>query len=100
MVSITGASVATLDVAACTRQGLLVCNTAGGAPGAPYATAELALGLLIAAARVIPAVDATMRDGGFQRGVLMGLSLCRQDARHHRSRSARGARGPLRRRTR
>jgi phosphoglycerate dehydrogenase-like enzyme len=51
MIGITGASVATLDVEACTRQGVLVCNTAGGAPGAPYATAELALGLLIAAAR-------------------------------------------------
>ena len=75
MVSITGAFVATLDVAACSRQGVLVCNTAGGAPGAPYATAELALGLLIAAARSIATGDATIRAGGFQRNVPVGVSL-------------------------
>jgi phosphoglycerate dehydrogenase-like enzyme len=75
MLSITGASVATLDVEACSRQGVLVCNTAGGAPAAPYATAELALGLLIAAARSIPVADAAIRNGGFQRGVPVGMSL-------------------------
>ena len=75
MISITGASVATLDVAACTDQGVLVCNTVGGGPGAPYATAELALGLLIAAARAIPTADAAMRAGGFQRGVPAGIGL-------------------------
>ncbi len=75
MISITGASVATLDVAACARQGVLVCNTAGGPSGAPYATAELALGLLIAAARSIPVADAAIRAGGFQRGVPVGVSL-------------------------
>ena len=52
-----------------------VCNTAGGGPGAPYATAELALGLLIAAARAIPIADRTMRAGGFQRGVPVGIGL-------------------------
>jgi len=78
MISITAASVATLDVAACTHKGIMVCNTAGGGPGAPYATAELALGLLMAAARAIPAADATMRAGGFQRGVPAGLSLARK----------------------
>ncbi len=75
MISITGASNASLDVAACTRQGVMVCNTAGGGPGAPYATAELALGLLIAAARAIPIADRTMRAGGFQRGVPVGVGL-------------------------
>ncbi len=75
MISITGASNASLDVAACTRQGILVCNTAGGAHAAPYATAELALGLLIAAARAIPTADAIMRAGGFQRGVPVGMGL-------------------------
>ena len=53
---------------------MTVCNTAGGG-GAPYATAELALGLMIAAARAIPAADRTMRAGGFQRGVPVGVSL-------------------------
>ena len=75
MIGITGAHVATLDLEACSRLGIVVCNTAGGGPGAPFATAELALGLLIAAARAIPAADATMRAGGFQRGVPVGLSL-------------------------
>ena len=75
MIGVTGANVATLDLAACSRQGVVVCNTAGGGPGAPFATAELALGLLIAAARAIPGADATMRAGGFQRGVPVGLSL-------------------------
>jgi len=75
MIGITGAHVATLDLAACARQGIVVCNTAGGGPGAPFATAELALGLLIAAARAIPAADANMRAGGFQRGVPVGVSL-------------------------
>lgn len=75
MIGITGASVATLDLAACARQGIVVCNTAGGGPGAPFATAELALGLMIAAARAIPVADAAMRAGGFQRGVPTGRSL-------------------------
>ena len=75
MIGITGAHVATLDLAACSRQGIVVSNTAGGGHGAPFATAELALGLLIAAARAIPAADATVRAGGFQRGVPVGLSL-------------------------
>jgi phosphoglycerate dehydrogenase-like enzyme len=75
MIGITGASVATLDLAACARQGIVVCNTAGGAHSAPYATAELALGLMIAAARSIPAADASIRAGGFQHGVPIGVSL-------------------------
>jgi phosphoglycerate dehydrogenase-like enzyme len=75
LISITGAAVATLDVAACSRRGILVCNTAGGGAAAPYATAELALGLLIAAARSIPVADATMRAGGFQGGVPIGAGL-------------------------
>jgi phosphoglycerate dehydrogenase-like enzyme len=75
MIGITGAMNAVLDVAACTRLGITVCNTTGGGPGAPYATAELALGLMIAAARAIPAADRTMRAGGFQHGVPVGMGL-------------------------
>jgi phosphoglycerate dehydrogenase-like enzyme len=74
MISITGGSNASLDVAACTRQGVAVCNTTGGG-GAPYATAELALGLMIAAARAIPTADRTMRAGGFQNSVPVGMGL-------------------------
>jgi phosphoglycerate dehydrogenase-like enzyme len=75
MIGITGVSNASLDVAACARRGVTVCNTIGGIGGAPYATAELALGLMIAAARSIPIADKTMRDGGFQRGVPVGHGL-------------------------
>ena len=75
MMSITGAHVATLDLAACAGQGIVVCNTAGGGYAAPYATAELALGLLIAAARSVPIADASIRAGGFQRGLPVGVSL-------------------------
>jgi phosphoglycerate dehydrogenase-like enzyme len=75
MIGITGAANRSLDVEACTRQGVTVCNTGGGGADAPYATAELALGLMIAAARAIPAADRAMRAGGFQRGVPVGVSL-------------------------
>jgi len=75
MIGITGAYNASLDVEACTRHGVTVCNTAGGGGGAPYAAAELALGLLISAARAIPAGDATIRAGGFQHGVPVGVGL-------------------------
>lgn len=74
MLGITGAHNATLDISACTAQGILVCNTIGkGASGS--ATAELALGLLIAAARAIPAADDGMRAGRFQSGLPVGISL-------------------------
>jgi phosphoglycerate dehydrogenase-like enzyme len=38
-------------------------------------TAELALGLLLAAARAIPAADANMRAGRFQEGLPVGICL-------------------------
>jgi phosphoglycerate dehydrogenase-like enzyme len=75
MIGITGAANRSLDVEACTRRGIAVCNTRGGGADAPYATAELALGLMIAAARAIPAADRTMRAGGFQHGVPVGIGL-------------------------
>ena len=74
MLGITGKHNATLDTAACTARGILVCNTAGGS-GTEAAPAELALGLLLAAARAIPAADANMRAGRFQEGVPVGISL-------------------------
>jgi phosphoglycerate dehydrogenase-like enzyme len=73
MIGVTGASNRSLDFEACTRQGVTVCNTTGA--DAPYATAELALGLMIAAARAIPIADRAMRAGGFQRGVPVGIGL-------------------------
>jgi len=73
MLGVTGLQNRSLDMAACTERGVLVCNTVG-AP-ARQATAELALGLLLAAARAIPAADANIRAGRFQKGLPVGISL-------------------------
>ena len=73
MIGITGPSNPTVDVDACTRQGVTVCNTPRSE--ALYSTAELALGLMIAAARALPAADRAMRAGGFQFGVPVGIGL-------------------------
>jgi phosphoglycerate dehydrogenase-like enzyme len=74
MLGITGARNASLDTAACTARHIPVCSTAGGA-GTEAATAELALGLLLAAARAIPASDANIRAGRFQEGLPAGIGL-------------------------
>jgi phosphoglycerate dehydrogenase-like enzyme len=74
MLGITGAKNAVLDVAACTAQGIVVCNTVEAGSGGA-ATAELALGLLLSAARAIPAADANMRAGRFQENLPLGISL-------------------------
>jgi len=74
MLGITGAANPSLDVEACSAQGIVVCNTVGSGGGA-FATAELALGLLIAAARSIPAGDANLRGGRFQQGLPVGIGL-------------------------
>lgn len=74
MLGVTGSSNATLDLAACTAKNIIVSNTVGSG-GGEAATAELALGLLLAAARAIPAADANMRTGYFQEGLPAGLSL-------------------------
>jgi phosphoglycerate dehydrogenase-like enzyme len=74
MLGITGARNATLDTAACAARGVLVCNTVGRVTSRA-ATAELALGLLLAAARGIPSADANIRAGRFQEGLPVGVSL-------------------------
>jgi phosphoglycerate dehydrogenase-like enzyme len=74
MLGMTGARNASLDTAACTARGIVVCNTAGGG-NSEAATAELALGLLIAAARAIAVGDANLRAGKFQEGVPVGYAL-------------------------
>src|SRR5215469_8157526 len=65
MLGITGALNRSLDTAACTARGVVVCNTQGGGY-ADSATAELALGLLINAARGLAVGDEMIRAGGFQ----------------------------------
>jgi phosphoglycerate dehydrogenase-like enzyme len=74
MLGITGAKNASLDLAACTERGVVVCNTTG-VPGSVSATAELALGLLLSVARAIPAGDAGIRAGRFQEGIPAGMTL-------------------------
>lgn len=73
IISSPGARNAAIDLAACTAHGVLVCNTPATGSGA--ATAELALGLLLACARHIAQGDAEIRAGGFQQHVPPGLDL-------------------------
>jgi phosphoglycerate dehydrogenase-like enzyme len=70
MIALTGSRTWTLALDACTERGIVVCTTGGQQSTAT--TAELALGLLLAAARHVPAADASMRAGEFQRGIPMG----------------------------
>jgi phosphoglycerate dehydrogenase-like enzyme len=74
MLGMTGARNASLDTAACTARNIPVCATQGGGY-ADSATAELALGLLIVAARGLAVGDAVIRTGGFQMGVPIGIGL-------------------------
>ncbi|MBV9250114.1 MAG: D-2-hydroxyacid dehydrogenase family protein [Acetobacteraceae bacterium] len=74
MLGMTGARNASLDTAACTARGVAVCSTQGGGSN-ESATAELALGLLIAAARGLAVGDASIRSGRFQEGVPIGIGL-------------------------
>ena len=74
MLGMTGARNLSLDTPACTARGIPVCCTQGGGY-ADSATAELALGLLIGAARGLAAGDANIRAGGFQMGVPVGIGL-------------------------
>jgi phosphoglycerate dehydrogenase-like enzyme len=73
LLSFTGARNAAVDTEACTRHGVLVCFTTG--QPATYATAELALGLLLAAARQLPLGDAEIRAGRFQENLSAGTEL-------------------------
>ncbi|MGL4494233.1 MAG: D-2-hydroxyacid dehydrogenase family protein [Beijerinckiaceae bacterium] len=73
MIALTGQRAPTLDLAACTARGILVCNTGGDF--VPAATPELAWGLVLACARAIPQADAVMKKSGWHEGVPLGISL-------------------------
>ena len=73
MLAQTGARSMSLDLDACTRAGVLVCNT--GVERASLATAELTLALMLATARRISQGDAALRAGRFQSGVGCGPVL-------------------------
>ena len=65
----TGMRNASIDVAAASDNGVIVCGT----DGVPYPTAELTWGLILALFRKIPAEDRATRDGRWQ--VTMGEGL-------------------------
>jgi phosphoglycerate dehydrogenase-like enzyme len=73
LVSMTGKRAATFDLKAMAKRGIVISYAESGDNG--EATAELALGLMLAAARAIPHADATIRAGGFQTGVPEGQQL-------------------------
>ena len=74
MLGITGTANRTLNLAACTARKIVVANTTYHGRYRD-STAELALGLMLAVARSIPAADANMRAGRFQEGLPAGMSL-------------------------
>ncbi|MGQ0577797.1 MAG: D-2-hydroxyacid dehydrogenase family protein [Betaproteobacteria bacterium] len=73
MIALTGGRTWTMDFDALKARGIVVSHTGGAHSTAT--TAELALGLLLAAARHIPRADASLRKGGFQGGVPAGQVL-------------------------
>jgi phosphoglycerate dehydrogenase-like enzyme len=73
MIALTGGRTWTMDFQTLNARGIPVCHTGGDKSGA--ATAEIALGLLLSAARALNRADASMRTGGFQRGVPAGEVL-------------------------
>lgn len=73
MFGLTGARAGLVDIAGLISRGVTVCYTGGGP--SVSSTAELALGLMLAAARGIPAGDVAVRDGRFQLGTQAGIVL-------------------------
>jgi len=73
MVALTGTRSPSLDVAACTARGIVISTTGGVTSSG--GTGELALALMLAVARRIPAADAAIRAGRFQEGVGVGPVL-------------------------
>jgi D-3-phosphoglycerate dehydrogenase len=67
-----GVGVDNIDAAAATRRGIVVMNT----PGAnAVAVAELAIALMLALARKLPAANATMHAGKWEKKSLQGMEL-------------------------
>jgi D-3-phosphoglycerate dehydrogenase len=67
-----GVGVDTIDVAAATRKGIVVMNTPSGNT---VSAAEHTIALMFALARQVPAADATMKAGGWDRAKFMGTQL-------------------------
>ncbi len=78
-----GVGVDNIDAEAATRRGIVVMNT----PGAnAVAVAELTIGLMLALARKLPAANATMHAGKWEKKIAAGLGAARQNSRHPRPR--------------
>jgi phosphoglycerate dehydrogenase-like enzyme len=73
MFGLTGSRAGLIDIAGMLSRGITVCYTGGGPSG--NSTAELALGLMLAAARHIPGGDLAVRAGRFQQGTEAGTLL-------------------------
>ena len=73
MFGLTGARAGLIDIAGMLESSITVCYTGGGPSG--HSTAEIALGLLLALVRRIPAADAAVRAGRFQLGTQAGPVL-------------------------
>ena len=73
MFGLTGSRAGRIDLAYLQQRGVLVCCTDGG-PGVE-STAELALALMLAAARRVPQGDASVRGGRFQLDTPTGFVL-------------------------
>jgi D-3-phosphoglycerate dehydrogenase len=67
-----GIGVDNIDVAAATRAGIVVMNTPGGNN---VTTAEHAISMALACARHIPAADASLRDGKWERSKFTGTEV-------------------------
>jgi D-3-phosphoglycerate dehydrogenase len=67
-----GVGVDNIDVPAATRKGIVVMNTPGGNT---VSTAELTVSHIMALARHLPAADASMRQGKWDRSKLTGTQL-------------------------
>src|SRR4051812_39721577 len=67
-----GVGVDNIDVPAATRRGIVVMNTPGGNT---VSTAEHAIALLLSLARHVPAADASLRQGKWDRNKFVGTQL-------------------------
>src|SRR5437868_3389748 len=67
-----GVGVDNIDVAAATRKGIIVMNTPGGNT---VSTAEHTITMMMALARHIPAADASMHQGKWERTKFVGTQL-------------------------
>ncbi|CAN5356584.1 phosphoglycerate dehydrogenase [soil metagenome] len=67
-----GVGVDTIDVPAATRQGIVVMNTPGGNT---VSAAEHTIALMMSLSRRVPAADAVMKAGGWERNKFVGTQI-------------------------